>query len=64
MSTEPSAPHGKTVLVCPDCGHESPMDGDWTVVRTADGHRQVYECPACPTTVLTQPLFAPVRCCP
>lgn len=35
----------KDVLFCPDCGHESPLGGDWLVDDTRDG-RQLC-CPEC-----------------
>jgi predicted RNA-binding Zn-ribbon protein involved in translation (DUF1610 family) len=39
------APSHKSVLFCPDCGHESRVDGDWAVYSTLDG--DVYRCPTC-----------------
>lgn len=39
----------KTTLFCPDCGHASPVDGDWRV-HTASG-RQRLRCPECRTVV-------------
>lgn len=49
----------KAVLVCPTCGHESPVDGDWAVTERDVGadRRRVYECPECWTTLLAQPVF-------
>jgi predicted RNA-binding Zn-ribbon protein involved in translation (DUF1610 family) len=49
----------QAVYVCPTCGHESPVDGDWLVAkREADGHRRlVYGCPVCGRRVTTQPRF-------
>lgn len=35
----------KSVLYCPVCGHESPVDGDWTVQTTEC--QQEYQCPEC-----------------
>jgi len=35
----------KAVLFCPDCGHASPVDGDWTV-RAVGDHRRT-RCPEC-----------------
>jgi len=35
----------KSVLFCPSCGHESPLDGDWAV--DADGDSDTYRCPEC-----------------
>lgn len=47
----------KSVLICPTCGHESPLSGDWRVTETTseDGQRLVYDCPVCWTTVIAQP---------
>ncbi|WP_251341663.1 hypothetical protein [Haloplanus halophilus] len=39
----------KATLFCPECGHASPLDGDWDV-RTVGGHRRV-RCPECRTVV-------------
>jgi len=54
-------PRRKAVLFCPDCGHESAVDGDWNV-HESNG-RRVYECPVCAATVTTRyrsgPLLAP-----
>ena len=55
-STSPDAgrpPDSKAVLFCFDCGHESSIDGDWTVERRDD--REVYRCPECGTTITTRP---------
>jgi predicted RNA-binding Zn-ribbon protein involved in translation (DUF1610 family) len=45
----PREPPDKATLHCPDCGHESPLDGDWNV----HVHDRVttHECPACGRTV-------------
>ena len=43
----------KTVLFCPGCGHESPIDGDWSLGRTADRVR--YGCPDCDRVVADRP---------
>jgi len=49
----------KAVYVCPDCGHESPVDGDWLVAEreVAGDHMEVYGCPVCGGHVLSQPRF-------
>lgn len=49
----------KAVLSCPDCGHESPPDGDWVVAEERrDGRRHdVYRCPDCDATVTDRPRF-------
>jgi len=39
----------KATLFCVDCGHASPVDGDWTV-RTV-GERQRLRCPECRSVV-------------
>ena len=39
----------KSVLVCPACGHASPLTGDWTV--DAAGPTDTYRCPDCQTVV-------------
>jgi len=50
------APRQKSVLFCPDCGHESPIDGDWQVQTGED--RCVYGCPACDAVVTERPATA------
>jgi predicted RNA-binding Zn-ribbon protein involved in translation (DUF1610 family) len=49
----------KAVLSSPDCGHESPPNGDWTVAeKRRDGRpHDVYRCPDCGATVTTRPRF-------
>jgi endogenous inhibitor of DNA gyrase (YacG/DUF329 family) len=55
-------PPPKATLFCPDCGHESPPTGDWTVRRAdprADGDRgrtgdAVVSCPDCGTEIATR----------
>lgn len=37
----------KTTLFCPDCDHQSQVDGDWHVVETTCAVR--YLCPDCET---------------
>ena len=39
----------KTVLFCPDCGHRSPLTGDWEVTTTND--ERVLVCAACESVV-------------
>ncbi|WP_435193870.1 hypothetical protein [Natronomonas sp. EA1] len=50
---------GKTHLHCLDCGHASPIDGDWVTTHEGDGDDRtvVFECPDCGRTILAQPLF-------
>lgn len=47
-STE-GPPTEKTTLYCPECGHESPINGDWTIHILVDS--TTYECPDCGTTI-------------
>lgn len=42
----------KSTLFCQDCGHESPVDGDW-VVQTQSDHR-LYVCPECQHVLTTR----------
>ena len=52
----------KATLFCRQCGHESPVDGDWVVT---DGEREegddaeslVLECPDCDAVVTVRPTF-------
>jgi predicted RNA-binding Zn-ribbon protein involved in translation (DUF1610 family) len=44
--------HAKTVLFCPECGHESPVAGDWLVREEPSG--TVFDCPICGTTITTR----------
>jgi predicted RNA-binding Zn-ribbon protein involved in translation (DUF1610 family) len=50
-TTDPSPP--KTTLYCPDCGHDSPHDGDWRRQPTSDGVALV--CPRCTATLTVRP---------
>jgi hypothetical protein len=43
----------KTTLFCPDCDHQSRMDGDWHVVRKTRTVR--YICPDCETEIAVHP---------
>lgn len=49
----------KSVLVCPDCDHESAPTGDWVVSERHD--RTVYDCPDCGTTITTRGLTGTAR---
>ncbi|MFB6100978.1 MAG: hypothetical protein ABEJ73_00245 [Haloplanus sp.] len=40
-----TAADSKATLFCPDCGHASPVDGDWDV--RAAGDRRRVRCPDC-----------------
>ncbi|EMA44155.1 phage terminase large subunit family protein [Halococcus saccharolyticus] len=47
----------KTTLYCPDCGHESTIDGDWHVEHTTDDDRDraAYICPECGAVIARRP---------
>jgi len=60
-STSEAASRSKAVLFCPECGHESRIDGDWTVHE--DGAREVYECPDCGATVSDRSHVHPAPAC-
>ena len=50
----------KTTLYCPDCEHESAIDGDWRVEHTTadtddDRDRAVYSCPECGAVIARRP---------
>ena len=51
-STRDAPPDGttrrKSVLHCPDCGHESHIEGDWRVERHSDGAGREQVCRICP----------------
>lgn len=51
----------KATLICPTCGHESPIgtDGDWAITEEThdDVRRVAYDCPVCWTSVVVQPRF-------
>jgi len=56
MSSAPASPSSsdgihdhKRTLFCQECGHASPVDGDWTV-RTV-GERRRVRCPECGSVV-------------
>lgn len=55
LSSEPSGTgqRRKSTLFCPDCGHESPPDGDWTRRRRRDTEQFV--CPECRAAVTERP---------
>lgn len=45
-ATDPDGPPGrKSVLFCPACGHENPVEGDWIVRERTTSVE--YRCPAC-----------------
>jgi predicted RNA-binding Zn-ribbon protein involved in translation (DUF1610 family) len=39
----------KSVLFCPNCGHESGIEDDW-IVRS-NGETRTYVCPVCEATI-------------
>ena len=51
--TPENSPPRKATLYCPDCGHESLINGDWTV-RVHDDCAD-YECPDCGMTIISRP---------
>lgn len=52
IHTREQQPAHKATLFCPDCGHESRINGDWLIqVHTASTS---YECPACGTIIDTR----------
>jgi transcription elongation factor Elf1 len=46
-AVDPPTRRAKSVLFCPTCGHESPVNGDW--VRDGDAGTSV--CPNCQTVI-------------
>jgi predicted RNA-binding Zn-ribbon protein involved in translation (DUF1610 family) len=48
-----ASPRPKNTLFCPECGHESPADGDWRV-RTAASDTEL-ACPVCGAAVTRRP---------
>lgn len=48
-STTERQPPDKATLHCPECGHESRINGDWTIHVLADS--LTYECPECGTVI-------------
>jgi phage terminase large subunit GpA-like protein len=57
QSRPDSGARPKSMLHCPECGHESSVDGDWHVERRdATGReRVVYWCPECGHVITTRP---------
>jgi len=48
----------KARLICQECGHESPVDGDWAIDQRHEGRpREVYTCPDCEAVVTVRPKF-------
>ena len=48
-SDPPPGTRSKTSLFCPDCGHESPVTGDWTIEATEPNF--ALRCPDCDALV-------------
>ena len=46
-------PPRKATLYCPECGHESRVDGDWKV--RVHGECSDYDCPECEMTITSRP---------
>jgi predicted RNA-binding Zn-ribbon protein involved in translation (DUF1610 family) len=42
-------PPDKATLYCPECGHESRINGDWIIHVLADS--LTYECPTCSAVI-------------
>lgn len=56
QASQPQRYRRKATLFCPDCGHESPVDGDWDYrTRTAPAVEEV-RCPTCRTRISERPL--------
>jgi predicted RNA-binding Zn-ribbon protein involved in translation (DUF1610 family) len=58
--SEPSPPPArdvppKSTLFCPECGHRSPSDGDWTLAESTRETR--YRCPDCDVVVTSRRSF-------
>ncbi|GAB3685267.1 hypothetical protein GCM10028857_15510 [Salinarchaeum chitinilyticum] len=43
----------KATLICPACGHESNVDGDW--IHEVHTEFTDYECPECGETIASRP---------
>lgn len=52
-SSTASSTLAKATLFCPNCGHESRVDGDWRLVRSLDAIE--YQCPDCRTIITARP---------
>lgn len=51
-----SAGRRKAVLFCPDCGHESPVDGDWVALDDPSSGTRTLCCPECSRRLTDRPL--------
>ena len=50
--TETDTDRRKSILFCPVCGHEIPIDSNWDV--TSDGNHRKCTCPECGQTVASR----------
>lgn len=57
-SSAKTDPPEKAILICPTCGHENDVAGDW-IVRDDHG-RQRYDCPVCGSTITERGQSRPV----
>lgn len=48
-STTELQPADKATLYCPECGHDSRINGDWIIHVLADS--LTYECPICESVI-------------
>lgn len=59
VGRDPHARPPKMVLICPTCGHESLLGGDWRIERRRDSSddfdETVYVCPECTLEVTRRP---------
>ena len=46
----------KSILFCPDCGHESFVGGDWTASDDYVTRTRQLRCPECSATIADRPL--------
>ncbi|MFB6189487.1 MAG: hypothetical protein ABEI57_06355 [Halapricum sp.] len=51
--TTTTGPPPKATLICPECGHTSPPDGDWRLQRRPT--TTIYRCPVCDAEVTRRP---------
>lgn len=56
-----SAPRRKGTLFCDQCGHESLVEGDWTVSETGD--RTILSCPECGNVIESRRRFVAQAAC-
>jgi hypothetical protein len=45
-------PRRKAVLFCPECDHDSPVDGDWLTYTPPAAEQPQLTCPQCDTVIL------------